>query len=80
MYPIIKELLVLVRRVAGQNGYDMVLNKESVPYFRSDLDITDRVIQLYNTKQTGSEPASKSKETPTPKPRAPATPKDKIPK
>lgn len=49
MMPIIKQMLALVRRLASQNGYDMVLNKEMVPYFRSDLDITDRIIQMYNS-------------------------------
>lgn len=49
MLPIIKQMLALVRRLASQNGYDMVLNKEMVPYFRSDLDITDRIIQMYNS-------------------------------
>ena len=69
MYPIVKHMLTLVRRLAGQNGYDMVLNKEAVPYYRSDLDITDRVIQMYNSSQgategkkdKGAKPASKGK-------------------
>jgi outer membrane protein len=49
MYPIVKTLLGIVRKVSQQDGYDMVLNKEAVPYFRPDVDITDRVIQLYNS-------------------------------
>ena len=31
-----------------QDGYDMVVDKQAVPYVRSDLDLTDRVIQSYN--------------------------------
>ena len=59
MYPIVKHMLTLVRRLASQNSYDMVLNKEAVPYYRSDLDITDRIIQMYNASQ-GSKPKGKS--------------------
>jgi outer membrane protein len=51
MYPIVNSMLALVRQLASKNGYDMVLNKEAVPYYRSDLDITDRVIQMYNSSQ-----------------------------
>jgi outer membrane protein len=60
MYPIVKQMLTLVRKLASQNGYDMVLNKEAVPYYRSDLDITDRIIQMYNANQgTGDTPKTK---------------------
>ncbi len=66
MYPIVKHMLTLVRRLSSQNGYDMVLNKEAVPYFRSDLDITDRIIQMYNTSQSGSPAAAPSKKSKAP--------------
>jgi outer membrane protein len=77
MMPIIKQMLALVRRLASQNGYDMVLNKEMVPYFRSDLDITDRIIQMYNSAPGGGdEPAAPAKKPPAgekkPAPKAPA--------
>jgi outer membrane protein len=64
MQPIIKQMMVLVRRLAGQNNYDMVLNKEAVPFYRNDLDITDRVVQMYNAAQAASpdeKPATKPK-------------------
>ncbi len=51
MYPIVKKMLVLVRQISQKEGFDMVLNKESVPYFRSDLDLTDRLVQMYNARQ-----------------------------
>jgi outer membrane protein len=60
MYPIVKQMLALVRRLASQSGYDMVLNKEAVPYYRSDLDITDRIIQMYNSNLGDGEKAPKS--------------------
>lgn len=50
--PILNALMGLVRQLAGQNGYDMVLAKQAAPYFRKDLDITDRVIQMYNASQS----------------------------
>jgi outer membrane protein len=67
MYPIVNQMLVLVRQLASKSGYDMVLNKEAVPYFRSDLDITDRVIQMYNSSQGTKKPAPKGTKKPAAK-------------
>jgi outer membrane protein len=47
MSPIVQRLLALVQRLSAQQGYDMVLNKEAVSFVRRDLDVTDRVIQMY---------------------------------
>jgi len=69
MFPIVQRLLQLVRQLASKSGYDMVLSKEAVPFYRSDLDVTDRVIQMYNT--TSTTPAPAKKEAPKNKP-APA--------
>jgi len=55
MAPILTKLNKLVRRLASQSSYDMVLDHRSVPYFRTDLDITDRVIQMYNAATAGSD-------------------------
>ncbi len=65
MAPILTKLNALVRRLAGTNGYDMVFDHRSVPYFRNDLDITDRVIQMYNAAQTGPSSGPASKPAPT---------------
>jgi outer membrane protein len=61
--PIIKSILQLVRRLASKQGYEMVLNKEAVPFFRSDLDITERIVQMYNVSRASTKPktAPKSK-------------------
>ena len=75
MYPIVKQMLTLVRRLAAQSSFDMVLNKEAVPYYRSDLDITDRIIQMYNSGQ-GSSPSDKPA---APAPKKGAAPKGKAP-
>lgn len=80
--PILQKVLGMVRRLAAQEGYEMILEKSAVPYFRADLEITDRVIQMYNSGQgggaapaapapKGAAPAPKGA-SPAPKPAAPA--------
>ncbi len=64
-YPIIMHMRKLMRRLSAENGYDMVLSKEAVPYYRSDLDITDRIIQMYNASQgTGTKKGPGAKKGP----------------
>jgi outer membrane protein len=46
--PIYGKIMGLLRRLAAQDGYDAILEKQAVPYLRNDLDLTDRVIQMYN--------------------------------
>lgn len=68
--PIVNRMMKLIRRVASQSSYDMVLDRTAVPYVRADLDITDRLIQMYNAgegkgddagDQTPRRPAAKPK-------------------
>jgi len=68
MSPIVQRLLALVQRLSAQQGYDMVLNKEAVSFVRRDLDVTDRVIQMYNSTLAVSD---KPKEDKNNKPPAP---------
>ena len=51
--PILQGVLEAVKRIAAQDGYEMVLDKSSVPYFRGDLELTDRAIQMVNSGQPG---------------------------
>jgi outer membrane protein len=51
--PILQGVLDAVKRIAAQDGFEMVLEKSAVPYFRGDLELTDRAIQLYNSGQPG---------------------------
>jgi outer membrane protein len=51
--PIYARIMGVVRRIAAQEGYEMVLEKQAVPYFRGDLELTDRAIQMYNSGQAG---------------------------
>jgi outer membrane protein len=76
--PILQSVIEAVKRIAAQDGYDMVLEKGSVPYFRADLELTDRAIQMVNSGQVGKVgPAPKGgapapAAPPAPKPAAPA--------
>jgi outer membrane protein len=51
--PIIQRLVAIVGRLAKQNGYDIVIDKQAAPYARPDLDLTERAIQLYNAGDAG---------------------------
>jgi len=46
--PIMKKMISVIGRIAKKNGYDVVVDAQAVPYVRSDLDLTDQVIQMYN--------------------------------
>ena len=74
--PILQRILGIIRRIASQDGYEMVLEKSAVPYFRGDLEITDRAIQMYNSDQTSDAPAGQPK-APGKQPAAPAAPQPK---
>jgi outer membrane protein len=67
--PMLQKMLGIVKRVATQDGYDMVVDKAAVPYYRADLDITDKIIQLYNA-EGGVTPAP-AKPPPAKQPAAP---------
>jgi outer membrane protein len=71
--PILQKVLGLVRRIASQDGYDVVLEKSAAPYYRADLEVTDRAIQMYNSGQAGDAlPATKG--APGALPAAPGSP------
>jgi outer membrane protein len=73
MLPIQQRVIGIVRRIAAQDGYEMVLEKSAVPYMRADLEITDRAIQMYNVGGDGGPAAGKPPATPaTPATTAPA--------
>lgn len=46
-------ILAIIRRIATQDGFDMVVNRAAVSYARTDMDITDRVITQYNKQNSG---------------------------
>jgi outer membrane protein len=65
--PIFERVISVIKRLAGQDGYDLIVDRATVAFARSDLDLTDRVIQLANGSSGGA-----SSPTPGPAPKAPA--------
>jgi outer membrane protein len=57
--PILQKIMEAVKRIASQDGFEMVLEKSAAPYFRGDLEVTDRAIQMVNSGQAGGAPAGK---------------------
>ncbi|WP_437281769.1 OmpH family outer membrane protein [Sorangium sp. So ce375] len=47
--PILKKMMIIVARIAKKSGYEIIFDKQAAPYVRADLDLTEQVIQLYNT-------------------------------
>ena len=70
--PVFQKAMNIIRRVATQEGFDVVVDKKAVPYVRSDLDLTDRVITMYNSGG-GGDAADKVPAAPA-KPAAPKGP------
>ncbi len=70
--PIVQGIIAAVKRIADQEGFEMVLEKSAVPYFRGDLEVTDRAIQMFN----GLSPAPKGAVggATSPKPATPTPP------
>ena len=56
--PIERKVKDLLRTIAMRDGYDMILNKRSVPYGRKDLDLTDKIIQEFNKQYPAKKPTS----------------------
>jgi outer membrane protein len=57
--PIIKKVMGIIARIAKKNGHDIVLDKQAAPFVRQDLDLTDQVIQLYNSGDAGGDDDAK---------------------
>lgn len=72
--PILQKVLGLLRRIAAQEGYDLIIDKAAAPYYRADLELTDRAIQMYNSGQTGDGPPAKGAPAAPAKPAAPKAP------
>ncbi len=56
--PIFERVIGAIKRIAGTDSYDLIVDRATVAFARSDLDLTDRVIQIANGGSTGSAPAS----------------------
>jgi outer membrane protein len=72
--PVFQKAMNIIRRVATQEGFDVVVDKKAVPYVRSDLDLTDRVITMYNSGAGGdAAPAASGKAAAPAAPKGPTT-------
>ena len=58
--PVFEKILAIVKRIATSENIDLVLDKATVAYVRTDLDLTDKAIQLYNSGNAAA-PASPPK-------------------
>ncbi|RLB63417.1 MAG: OmpH family outer membrane protein [Deltaproteobacteria bacterium] len=61
MKPIIRKMFKAIKRVANREGFDIVVDRAAVPFARTDLDLTDRVVQLYNSGGGGSDQGADKK-------------------
>ena len=55
--PVFEKVMAIVKRLAARDGYDLIVDKQTVAYIRSDLDLTDQLIQLYNSGGAGDKAA-----------------------
>jgi outer membrane protein len=80
MQPVVQKTTTIVRRLAAQEGFEAIIDRKAMLYFRTDLDLTDRVITMYNSgaagepADKGAAPAPKSPTTMTPPVLAPKAP------
>jgi len=49
--PIFEKIMAIVKRIATTENFDIVVDKTTVAYVRTDLDLTDKAIQMYNSGQ-----------------------------
>jgi outer membrane protein len=73
--PIFERVLGAIKRIAGQDSLDLIVDRATVAFSRSDLDLTDRVIQLANGSPGGgsSAPGGSGGGTSAPKTQAPGS-------
>jgi outer membrane protein len=59
--PIFKKMMSVIGRIAKKNGFDLVIDRTAAPYARPDLDLTDQVVQMYNSGGEAAEPGDEKK-------------------
>jgi outer membrane protein len=70
--PIFERVVAAIKRIAGTDGYDLIVDRATVAFSRSDLDLTDRVIQMANGANGSPAPAPSAPPSTTTGPRAPS--------
>lgn len=53
--PILKKMLGIISRLAKKSSYELIIDKQAVPYARPDLDLTEQVVQMYNSGGDGGD-------------------------
>jgi outer membrane protein len=71
--PIFERVVGTIKRIAGTDGYDLIVDRATVAFARSDLDLTDRVIQVANGT-TGAAPGAAAGAAKAPAPSGSAKP------
>lgn len=51
--PVFEKVMAIIKRVATSENIDIVMDKATVAYVRTDLDLTDKCIQMYNSGAGG---------------------------
>jgi outer membrane protein len=51
--PVVKRMIAIITRVANREGFVLVIDKQAAPFVRPDLDLTERVVQMYNSGESG---------------------------
>jgi outer membrane protein len=64
--PIFEKVMGIVKRLATTENFDLVIDKTTVAYVRTDLDLTDRCIQIYNSGGAVSAPTPSGPSAPAP--------------
>jgi outer membrane protein len=60
--PILQKMIGIVSRLAKKSGYEVVIDKQAAPYVRADLDLTERVVHMYNSGEGGEAEGDKPKD------------------
>ena len=69
--PIFEKVLMIVKRLATTENYDLVVDKNTTAYVRTDLDLTDKCIQIYNSGGASVQPSAPVAPGPVPGPAKP---------
>jgi outer membrane protein len=77
LVPLLNKVQNLVKALAQKEGLDLVLEKQAAVYFRTDLELTERIIQAVNAGDAPKDPKAPKK--PAAKPPAEKAPAEKAP-
>jgi outer membrane protein len=59
--PMIQKIGNIVKNIAQQESFDLVVDKNAVVFFKNELDITERVLGLYNQGSSGGDKGAPKK-------------------